>query len=232
MLHWEDTAASAARIITMGDTTQSVICTHHGEGYATFVCHHLARGSGLGFFYGGDDLRPDAWCAECDRMVIKHGGEWNDETEAIAHITLLCSHCYDSVRHRNELPYQRLKRDYRPNLEDDGWELDNAQRLHLLYPETFDVPAVQEFAALCLGDLVKLIFLFAIKDEHGDVIIRGERMWVTIEQITPAGYVAQLENEPVVTDVVKPLDKIAFRQEHIAAIFIRKGDPRHPDFRE
>jgi hypothetical protein len=214
----------------MGDTTQPVICPQHGEGYATFVCQHLARGSGLGFYYGGDDLRPDAWCAACDQMLIEHGGEWNDESEALAHITLLCSHCYDVVRRCNELPHQRIKPEYRPNLEDDGWELDNAQRLHLLYPETFDVPAPHELTALRLGDLVKLIFLFAIEDEHDNVIIRGERMWVTVEQITSVGYVGQLENEPVLTDVLKPLDKITFHQEHIAAIFIKNDNSRHPDF--
>lgn len=216
----------------MGDTTQLVTCPQHGQGYATFVCQHLARGSDAGFFYGGDDLRPDAWCAECDRVLMEHGGEWNDASEVFAGITLLCSHCYDIVRDRNEVPFKRIKPKHQPTLEDDRWELDNAQRLHLLYPETFEVPASHELTALRFGDLVKLIFLFVVKSEQDNLVVRGERMWVTIEDITESGYMGQLESEPVLTDIVKPLDKIAFRQEHVAAIFIRKDDPRHPDFQE
>src|ERR1700733_7478602 len=112
----------------MGDTSQIVICPRHGDGYATFVCQHLARAANAGFFYAGDDIRPDAWCAECDQVLMEHRGEWNDISEAFAGITLLCSHCYDTARDRNEIPFRRIKPQQQPTLEDAGWQLDNAQR--------------------------------------------------------------------------------------------------------
>lgn len=79
-------------------------CERHGPSHATFVCQHLARGSGLGFFVSVDDPadpRPDAWCAACEEVSNAVGG-WNEESEKEAGITLLCAGCYDEVRVRNE----------------------------------------------------------------------------------------------------------------------------------
>ncbi len=82
--------------------TEHVSCDQHGESLPTFVCHHLVGGSGLGFFYADDpgNPRPDAWCKACDD-VLTRVGEWNDESEAFANITLLCSACYDEAKRRN-----------------------------------------------------------------------------------------------------------------------------------
>jgi hypothetical protein len=87
----------------MSDVTEIVECGEHGMSHATFVCQHLAHGSGLGFFYdsGSDDPRPDAWCAECDTVMMADG-EWNEENEKIAGITLLCASCYDAAKRRNQ----------------------------------------------------------------------------------------------------------------------------------
>jgi hypothetical protein len=87
----------------MSDKTEIVDCDEHGSSYAAFVCQHLARGSGLGFFCdsGSDDPRPDAWCAECDAVMMADGG-WNEESEQSAGITLLCVSCYDSAKARNQ----------------------------------------------------------------------------------------------------------------------------------
>jgi hypothetical protein len=87
----------------MSDPSEKVSCEQHGESHATFVCGHLARNAGLGFFTSddsGDDPRPDAWCGSCDEVLAREGG-WNERSEARAHITLLCAGCYDDARRRN-----------------------------------------------------------------------------------------------------------------------------------
>jgi hypothetical protein len=89
----------------MSDLTEPVECETHGTSHATFVCQHLARGEGLEFFYDDnpDDPRPDAWCGECDEVMMEDDG-WNEENEKSAGITLLCASCYDEVRGRNREP--------------------------------------------------------------------------------------------------------------------------------
>jgi len=37
-----------------------------------------------------DDLFPDAWCNDCELIRAEHGG-WNEESEKLAKISLLCS---------------------------------------------------------------------------------------------------------------------------------------------
>jgi hypothetical protein len=100
----------------MGEPDEKVECSRHGEGYATFVCQHLANDSARGFFHGGSDgdARPDAWCLACDLMLEAHG-DWDEASEAEAGITLLCSGCYDEVRERND--------GVCPSLEVNGWRI-------------------------------------------------------------------------------------------------------------
>jgi hypothetical protein len=87
----------------MSDRTLEVECRIHGKSYATFVCQHLAKGEGRGFFCADDpqDPHPDAWCAACE-SVRKQEGEWNDRSEAFAKIAVLCAGCYELVKQRNE----------------------------------------------------------------------------------------------------------------------------------
>lgn len=78
-----------------------VHCSSHGARRAAFVCQHLIRGSDLGFFAPdepGDDLQ--GWCGECERVRTRCGG-WNDESEAVARIALICDLCYAAARERN-----------------------------------------------------------------------------------------------------------------------------------
>lgn len=76
-------------------------CDEHGEQQATFVCQHILQtlkdGRPRGFWTSDnpENPRPDAWCAECETKVQETGGEWNDESEAFAGISLLCGACYD-----------------------------------------------------------------------------------------------------------------------------------------
>jgi hypothetical protein len=86
----------------------TVECPDHGSQPPTFVCRHLAgslrTGRPVGFFHGEDpgNPRPDAWCGACDDRLMEAGGEWTDETEAEAGVTLMCGACYDRVRAMHE----------------------------------------------------------------------------------------------------------------------------------
>ena len=87
----------------MSDKSKRVDCRSHGTSYATFVCQHLVRGRGLGFFCADDpnDPQPDAWCSECE-TIRSAEGEWNDTSESFANITLLCAGCYEVIKRRNQ----------------------------------------------------------------------------------------------------------------------------------
>jgi hypothetical protein len=85
----------------MSDTIQ---CDSHGERPRAFVCSHLVgQPSGLGFNRdepSPDNPFPDAWCDDCEIIRVAHNG-WNDESQKLAKISLLCSACYERVRIRN-----------------------------------------------------------------------------------------------------------------------------------
>jgi hypothetical protein len=87
-------------------TPQSVRITHcerHGDMQETFVCEHLLYGSELGFCTDSEsesNPRPDAWCSNCERLRIEHGG-WNDQSEALIAVKLVCGGCYDEIKKRN-----------------------------------------------------------------------------------------------------------------------------------
>lgn len=82
-----------------------VQCTSHGKQQAAFVCAHLAAslstGVPIGFFHSGSvATRGDAWCAACEEVRLREGGEtghWNAASEAFAQITLVCGACYDRI---------------------------------------------------------------------------------------------------------------------------------------
>lgn len=88
----------------VGDKTKRVECKLHGEGYATFVCHHLQTGVACGYVASGDpdddDPCPDAWCSACEEVRAAEG-EWNDTSEGFAQVSLACSGCYNDIRLRN-----------------------------------------------------------------------------------------------------------------------------------
>ena len=94
----------------MAFQARSVQCPEHGPQQETFVCQHIVQGLkknlAQGFWIAEDpeNLRPDAWCTCCNDALHKAGGEWNDETEAIANVKLLCGVCYDKVKSMNSAP--------------------------------------------------------------------------------------------------------------------------------
>lgn len=91
----------------MSEESQYVECDKHGKQQATFVCQHVAQslrdGRPRGFWWSTEspeNPRPDAWCSECE-VRVNAAGEWNDETEAFAGVTLICGACYDRAKALN-----------------------------------------------------------------------------------------------------------------------------------
>lgn len=85
-----------------------VECNAHGKQLATFVCQHIVQtlsdNRPRGFWSAEaeqDELYPDSWCSECEAM-INTVGEWNDETEAKAGVTMICSACYEKAKALNQ----------------------------------------------------------------------------------------------------------------------------------
>lgn len=91
--------------------SRRVQCATHGESQETFVCTHLLGDSaGLGFNRDNPTLEnpfPDAWCDDCEIICAAHGG-WNEESQKLTKITLLCSGCYERSRIRNTKTAVRL----------------------------------------------------------------------------------------------------------------------------
>lgn len=84
-----------------------VTCGAHGETPSTFACRHLARGVACGYHASVEDPAdkwPDAWCDRCDEAFRAAGDEWNDESERVADVKLMCTHCYEAARTRNRQP--------------------------------------------------------------------------------------------------------------------------------
>jgi hypothetical protein len=84
-----------------------VDCATHGEQSKAFVCTHLAEdGVELGFNRNGptdEEPFPDAWCDNCEVIRAAHGG-WNQQSEELVKIVLLCSECYERACIRNTRP--------------------------------------------------------------------------------------------------------------------------------
>lgn len=74
------------------------------------------------------------------------------------------------------------------------WQLADAVARHALTPETFPIPSSRQIGFLQVNDLVKLVF--ESREETTGLV--GERMWVTITDITENGFVGILSNDPIV----------------------------------
>jgi hypothetical protein len=85
-----------------------VHCHEHGPVRPAYVCRHLVKqlqepsAERIGFCRPDqgagetpDDLQ--GWCGKCD-AVLRQVGEWNDESEGFAGVTLICSGCYEKAR--------------------------------------------------------------------------------------------------------------------------------------
>jgi hypothetical protein len=73
-----------------------------------------------------------------------------------------------------------------PDIEVDGWCLDDGEAYHAEAPDTFWIPGRESRESLEPGDLAKLIFRFNVDDAEETVAV--ERMWVLVRERVPGGY--------------------------------------------
>jgi hypothetical protein len=108
---------------------KEVQCATHGERKETFVCTHLLGDVfGLGFNRdepSADNLFPDAWCDNCELIRAAHGG-WNERSQELAKITLLCAGCYERARIRNTRTSITLE-----DLSDLRWKCGTCEEWHM-----------------------------------------------------------------------------------------------------
>jgi len=80
-----------------------------------------------------------------------------------------------------------------PNLDTDGWQLEDGEELHSQYPTTFQIPHSEVRRILQPGDLAKLVFSIGVEGAAEPAV---ERMWVIVRERIPAGYLGILDNDP------------------------------------
>ncbi len=93
---------------TAADQHKRVHCDRHGDRREAFVCDHLLDGVRQGFFSGDEqgNPHPDAWCAKCESIRVTYAGadgEWNEKTQTLITVRLVCGDCYEEIKLRNVL---------------------------------------------------------------------------------------------------------------------------------
>ena len=81
-----------------------------------------------------------------------------------------------------------------PDLDEDGWCLDDGEAYHREAPDTFWIPEFEVRDGLQEGDLAKLIFRISV--DNADEPVAVERMWVLVRERVPGGYLGILDNDP------------------------------------
>ena len=116
-------------------------------------------------------------------------------------------------------------------LEQDGWMLENAESRQAEAPDTFRIPSRAERIGLQVGQMVQLLFLFLNEEKDRLPVIDCERMWVTVQEVADGRYRGQLGSLPHTSKALAPLDQIEFGPENVAAVLVRRTDPRHAEHR-
>lgn len=93
------------------------------------------------------------------------------------------------------------------------YKLDNGVELHRQYPETFEIPPVEQRESLRVGDIVKLIFRIEFDDEA-----HVERMWVQVKEVRTEFYIGALDNDPYCTDEIRSGMRVEFHADHVIQI--------------
>ncbi len=107
---------------------EKIRCAIHGESEQAFVCSHLlGESSGLGFDRNEPvsyNPYPDAWCDNCELIRAAHDG-WNELSEKLLKVSLLCSRCYERARIRNTVTSVTLD-----DLANLRWKCNNCDEWH------------------------------------------------------------------------------------------------------
>ena len=106
-----------------------------------------------------------------------------------------------------------------PDLDREGWALEDGETYHREAPDTFHIPDLAVRRVLKPGDLAKLIFRIAVIDDDAPEAV--ERMWVIVLECTSSGYIGVLDNEPSSIEV-NPIfwrgTLVPFDYRHIIAV--------------
>lgn len=99
---------------TSADHYKIVHCDRHGDRREAFVCDHLLHGTLQGFFSGDEpgNPHPDAWCSRCEQIRLNYSdvdGEWNEQSEALLKVRLVCGDCYEEIKGKNLLSTERVQ---------------------------------------------------------------------------------------------------------------------------
>jgi hypothetical protein len=108
--------------------SDTIECAIHGNQHLACVCTHLlGEKSGLGFNRGEPSVEkpfPDAWCDNCELIREAHSG-WNEQSEQLLKISVLCSGCYERARLCNTRPSLALDQ-----LADLRWKCHHCEEWH------------------------------------------------------------------------------------------------------
>lgn len=104
----------------------------------------------------------------------------------------------------------------------DGWELEDGEARHTEAPSSFDIPPAAERHSLQPGQVVKLMFRIALRDDEGNESERTERMWVIVRGRVEDYYVGTLDNDAYCTDEFKAGRTVVFAARHVIQIW-REG---------
>ena len=81
-----------------------------------------------------------------------------------------------------------------PDIDLDGWCLDDGEARHREAPATFQIPGLEQRQELKPGDLAKLIFHIAVDSDEKPFAV--ERMWVLVREKVGERYLGVLDNDP------------------------------------
>jgi hypothetical protein len=108
--------------------SKTVTCDLHGESTPAYVCSHLVGNPiGLGFYEvepAPDEDAPSAWCEQCEEVRVAHSG-WNEVSESLIKIQLICRACYNQAKIRNSHTSSSLQ-----ELDDVQWKCGSCDKWH------------------------------------------------------------------------------------------------------
>ena len=81
--------------------SQTIQCERHGLGTKAYVCGHLLKSTGAGFFFDTGDQEPVAWCYLCETVRLSNG-DWDDDNVTEMGLRLVCMSCYSEIAKRNQ----------------------------------------------------------------------------------------------------------------------------------
>jgi hypothetical protein len=113
-----------------------------------------------------------------------------------------------------------------PRLEHDYWTLRSGEESHHAAPDRFWIPPDEKRRNLQRGMAAKLVFDIEAEDNQGNVVLRGERMWVIVAERVGDLYIGILDSKPA---TFEPSDnaylcfgaEVPFGPEHVIDI----GEP-------